>query len=105
VTLEPSSVAMLHEVARVLNEERADILRLAIIAYADVRGSAQYNRELAQRRARSVRDWLVEHGVAPARLDTEGRGAVELVEPGEQETAHQQNRRVIFRVLQTKGQP
>jgi hypothetical protein len=40
---EPSGIAMLHEVARLLNGERSDIARLQIAAY--------YNRALALRRA------------------------------------------------------
>jgi outer membrane protein OmpA-like peptidoglycan-associated protein len=105
VTLEPSSVAMLHEVARVLTEERADIELLAITAYADARGAEDYNRQLAQRRAQWVRQWLVEHGVDAARLVTQPRGAVDFVEPGQDEQAHQQNRRVVFRVLRTQERP
>jgi outer membrane protein OmpA-like peptidoglycan-associated protein len=104
VELEPSSVAMLHEVARVLTQERKDILLLAVIAYSDARGSARYNLELSARRARHVRDWLVAHGVAEQRLTLDARGPVDLVEQGEQ-ADHQQNRRVVFRVLRTELQP
>jgi OOP family OmpA-OmpF porin len=104
VELEPSSVAMLHEVARMLNRERKDIELLAVVAYADNRGSADYNLELSERRALHVRDWLVAHGVAAQRLTTEARGANDPVEVGD-EADHQQNRRVIFRVLRAESRP
>jgi outer membrane protein OmpA-like peptidoglycan-associated protein len=99
VELEPSSVAMLHEVARLLTHERSDLARLQIVAYADARGGAEYNRRLAERRAERVLEWLVTHGVARERLETSALGAVDLVEPGESANEHQQNRRVIFREL------
>lgn len=104
VELEPSSVAMLHEVARVLERERKDITLLAVIAYADIRGPDRYNLELSQRRARHVRDWLVAHGIAAERLTIEARGATDPVEVGAA-ADQQQNRRVIFRVLRTEPQP
>jgi outer membrane protein OmpA-like peptidoglycan-associated protein len=104
VELEPSSVAMLHEVARTLNQERKDIQLLAVIAYSDARGPEQYNLELSERRARHVRDWLVAHGVAAERLRVEARGSTDPVEQGEA-ADHQQNRRVVFRVLRVEPRP
>jgi outer membrane protein OmpA-like peptidoglycan-associated protein len=96
--LEPVGVAMLHEVARSL-AERTDLELIEIRAYADARGSAEYNRDLAARRGKRVYDWLVEHGVDPARLSVAAVGASEFVETEDRESAHEQNRRVVFRVL------
>ncbi len=98
--LEPVGVAMLHEVAREL-AARPDIALLSIQGYADRRGSAEYNRALSQKRAERVLAWLVEHGVAPERLQVEAEGATHFVEPGAAEPDHEQNRRVVFRVLKT----
>lgn len=96
--LEPISVAMLHEVSRLLTQ-RTDLELVAIEAYADSRGSESYNLELAQRRAQRVYTWLVTHGIEPARLTIAAQGAKDFVEEGPDEEAHEQNRRVIFRVL------
>lgn len=96
--LEPVGVAMLHEVARSLGE-RTDLELIEIRAYSDARGSAEYNRELAARRGQRVYDWLIGHDVDPARLMVAPVGASEFVETGAVETAHEQNRRVVFRVL------
>lgn len=101
VELEPSGLAMLHQVARLLNSERRDIERLQIAAYADARGSDAYNRVLARKRAEHVLEWLVAHGVARERLEASGEGAVDFVESGTSEAEQQQNRRVVFRVLRT----
>jgi outer membrane protein OmpA-like peptidoglycan-associated protein len=102
VELEPSGLAMLHQVARLLNSERKDIRRLQILAYADARGSEEYNRKLASRRAEHVLEWLVAHGVARERLEASGQGAVDFVEQGSSEPEQQQNRRVVFRILRAE---
>jgi len=98
--LEPLGIAMLYEVASTLGT-RPDIRLLQIQGYTDDRGSPGYNHDLSQRRAERVRCWLVEHGVAAERLTTEPRGASDLLEHSHEESAHTQNRRVIFRVLET----
>jgi outer membrane protein OmpA-like peptidoglycan-associated protein len=100
--LQPSGVAMLHEVARVLKEERSDVELLEIAAYADARGDADQNRALSRRRAERVRSWLSAHGVAPERLQLSPQGAVDFVEAGDDPPAHQQNRRVVFRILRVR---
>ncbi len=96
--LEPVGVAMLHEVLRSL-KERTDLALVEIRAHSDARGSADYNNALAQRRGERVYGWLVEHGIDPARLTIATVGAGEFVERGSDEAAHEQNRRVVFRVL------
>lgn len=102
--LEPVGIAMLHEVARELNK-RPDLELIEIRAYSDARGSAEYNRALAERRGQRVRDWLIEHGVAADRLSIAPLGAAEPVEAGDGEAAYEQNRRVVFRVVRKAEAP
>lgn len=97
--LEAQGVAMLHEVAQELHK-RPGLKRVEIRGYADARGSQEYNLELSKRRATVVLEWLVAHGIARDRLSLAAHGARELVEQGTQEQAHEQNRRVVFRVLE-----
>lgn len=97
--LEPIGVAMLHEVVNVL-EHRKDIRKLAIQGYADARGNLEHNKALSEARAERVRAWLIEHGIAEERLVVVGAGESELLETDGSEPAHQQNRRVVFRVLE-----
>jgi outer membrane protein OmpA-like peptidoglycan-associated protein len=97
--LEPIGVAMLHEVVNVL-ESRKDIRKLAIQGYADTRGSVEHNRQLSTARAERVRSWLIEHGIAEERLVVVGAGESQPLEHEGTEPAHQQNRRVVFRVLE-----
>jgi peptidoglycan-associated lipoprotein len=97
--LEPIGVAMLHEVAHTLRE-RSDIRLLEIEGYTDRRGDPAHNRALSAARAERVRAWLVAHGIAPERLRVAAHGADGAVEVGSDESAYQQNRRVVFRVLE-----
>jgi outer membrane protein OmpA-like peptidoglycan-associated protein len=97
--LEAQGVAMLHEVAREL-QKRPQLKKLEIRGYADARGNAVYNLALSQRRAHAVLEWLVAHGVERERLALAAHGAADFVEQGEDEPAHEQNRRVVFRVIE-----
>lgn len=99
--LEPIGVAMLHEVSREL-ARRSDIELVEIQGYADSRGRTEYNDALSARRAQRVLEWLVEHGVDRARLQAAARGASGFVEAGENEQNHEQNRRVVFRVVRMR---
>ena len=55
---------------------------------ADDQGTSAYNYKLSTARATRVRDWLVEHGIDPARLQAIGSGE-----------ASAEERQVRFRVL------
>ena len=53
----------------------------------DERGTREYNLALGARRANSVRDFLVSHGVNPARINTISYGKERPIDPGESEEA------------------
>jgi outer membrane protein OmpA-like peptidoglycan-associated protein len=99
--LQPVGTAMLHEVAREL-QKRPELELIEIQGYADRRGGSAYNRELSNRRAQRVFDWLVENEVDPVRLRIAAEGATGFVEPGRNEGEHEQNRRVVFRVIRVR---
>jgi OmpA-OmpF porin, OOP family len=63
-----------------------------------VRGDAQYNQKLSERRAGSVRDWLVAHGVPGSRIAATGAGESRPIRSGTTEEDHQVNRRVEIRI-------
>ena len=56
--------------------------------------SISSNLGLSERRAAAVRDYLVEHGVARAQLDTRGAGEADPVASNATEDGRSQNRRV-----------
>ncbi|MPS27882.1 MAG: OmpA family protein [Alcaligenaceae bacterium] len=63
-----------------------------VAGHTDGVGSADYNMRLSQRRAASVKTYLVGHGVDASRLRTVGKGQTELLNPVDPRAA--ENRRV-----------
>ena len=71
-TLRPESQTALNELVKLLNENPNVTIELS--AHTDYKGSAEYNERLSQRRAESVVNYLVEHGIAADRLTPKGYG-------------------------------
>jgi len=65
-----------------------------IEGHTDNIGSADYNYRLSQRRAESVRSYLVNQGIGPARISASGLGQDRPVVANDSESGRQQNRRV-----------
>lgn len=68
--------------------------RINIVGHTDNTGSAAINDPLSVARAQSVRDYLVDRGVSPARVETAGRGEREPVADNSTEAGRARNRRV-----------
>lgn len=82
---------------------RASNRRFAVSAYTDGIGSAQYNRELSEKRAEAVRAYLVAHGVPRDGIAVSVRGDAEPVQSCAREKKKQArrdceapNRRVVI---------
>ncbi len=69
------------------------VSRIRIVGHTCDIGSDLYNQGLSERRASSVRDWFVAHGVDAGELDVSGKGETEPKFPNEGET-RAKNRRV-----------
>lgn len=69
-------------------------MRVRIVGHTDSTGSDAINNPLSIERAQSVRDYLAGRGVAPARVETDGRGSHEPVADNASEAGRAQNRRV-----------
>ena len=69
---------------------------LTIEGHCDERGTREYNLALGERRANSVRDYLVALGINPARLSTVSYGEERPAVLGSNESAWAQNRRGVF---------
>lgn len=65
----------------------------------DERGSAEYNMSLGERRAQSVRTYLMNLGVDASRIQTKSFGNEKPKDPGHDEKAWAINRRVEFVVM------
>jgi len=69
--------------------------RVDIEGHTDAKGSAAYNQKLSERRAESVKRWLVEReGIAADRLTIRGAGASRPVADNTTDAGRQKNRRV-----------
>jgi outer membrane protein OmpA-like peptidoglycan-associated protein len=73
---------------------------LLVEGHTDDRGSAAYGLDLSRRRAASVADWLVDHGVERARITTRGLGERNPAVPNTSEANRAQNRRVVITVIE-----
>ena len=69
-----------------------------IEGHCDERGSTEYNLALGERRAQSVKNYLVQLGVDPARLPTMSWGEEKPATSGSSESALAQNRRAEFQI-------
>jgi len=67
---------------------------VAIEGYTDSVGSEDYNQALSQRRADSVRSYLVRQGIGSGRLTASGMGMNDPVAGNDSASGRQQNRRV-----------
>lgn len=65
--------------------------------YADARGSKEHNKKLSLARANAVRQYLVGHGVASARITTAGHGTANPVKGGTGDESYWLSRRVTIK--------
>ena len=80
--------------------EQGELPLVALKGHTDSSGDASYNLTLSLRRARSVKDYLVnEWGLPESRIFAEGDGASSPVATNETAEGRRQNRRVEFRVV------
>ena len=83
-------------------------VQFELSAHTDSRASRSYNLVLSDARARSAMDYLVRHGVDPARITATGMGEEQLLNHcGDgvecSEELHQQNRRTELRITGIVG--
>jgi len=99
-TLRSESYPVLRQIGEML-QERPE-LRLLIEGHTDNVGSRQYNQGLSERRAASVRAYLIErYAIDSDRLQSVGRGETMPADTNETDEGRQQNRRVELVRLQT----
>lgn len=87
-----SSGRTMESLVKALSNDQLRDRNFTIVGHTDGVGSAGYNQALSERRAASVKRWLVENGVDSARLRTQGRGKSQLINA--RDPAAAENRRV-----------
>lgn len=102
-----SSLALLKEFSRIMNDPGATELNILVVGHTDDRPIAKVNTRsqhptnwhLSTNRANAVVMALTKNGINESRLGAAGYGANQPLEPNSNSTARQKNRRVEIFVL------
>jgi outer membrane protein OmpA-like peptidoglycan-associated protein len=89
----PSAQRKLNDVADTLTKQDPDS-KMVVEGHADSQGAAEYNQELSQRRAESVRGYLVSHGISSDRVTAQGFGFTRPIADNASAEGRADNRRV-----------
>jgi outer membrane protein OmpA-like peptidoglycan-associated protein len=91
-TLRPIAREKLAKVAGIVSGHPG--LRLEVEGHTDSVGGDDYNQQLSEQRGGSVRDYLVQAGMAPGSVTSRGFGKTQPVASNDSAQGRQQNRRV-----------
>jgi OOP family OmpA-OmpF porin len=92
--LTTTSRPVLDDVAASL--QKHPLLKVEIQGHTDSTGPADYNLKLSDRRAASVRDYLIEKGVSAERLTSKGYGLTQPIDTNKTAAGRAHNRRVVM---------
>jgi outer membrane protein OmpA-like peptidoglycan-associated protein len=101
--LKPGGGRKIDQLAQFLTEHPGR--RVQVDGFTDSVGSDAYNEELSQRRADSVKEALLEHGIDPSRIGSEGYGKAYPVATNSESGGRQLNRRVEVVIGDDNGRP
>ncbi|MCH8499839.1 MAG: OmpA family protein [Marinobacter sp.] len=96
-SIRPSFNGILESVALVLKEYDKTIIQ--IDGHTDSTGSESYNQMLSERRASSVRDFLMNQGIEPRRTRATGYGPRYPIASNDTAAGREQNRRVELKLV------
>lgn len=97
--IQERSFGLLEQVAGVL-QNAAYVRHVRVEGHTDDRGKPEYNLELSKRRAASVMQYLIDHGISADRLDSDGFGLTKPIADNKTEAGRGHNRRVEFVVTE-----
>ena len=89
----PGAQVKLNDVANALTKQDAES-KITIEGHTDSQGEASYNQDLSQRRAQSVRDYLVSRGISADRVTAQGFGLTRPIADNASAEGRANNRRV-----------
>jgi outer membrane protein OmpA-like peptidoglycan-associated protein len=98
--LRPEDRELLSRIAGILLT--SEDYTISVNGHTDDVGTEEYNQKLSERRARAVRDYLVEAGLPPEIFTVEGHGKRLPLVQGTSEEARARNRRVELGVVNTR---
>ncbi len=97
------SYRVLRQVARALKDAPGVVVRIE--GHTDNVGSNDHNLKLSQRRADSVKEFLVRQGVLRSRMAAAGFGPTRPIAPNTNRAGRAANRRVEFRLVEPPAPP
>ena len=96
--LTPDSSASLDKVVNAMNEYPD--LQIEVQAHSDSMGAEAYNQSLSEKRASSVRDYLIGAGIAANRIEAKGYGESKPIADNSTSEGRAKNRRVELKVIE-----
>lgn len=98
--LMPRSFVELKKLLKIMQSNPG--LSIEICGHTDNTGGYEYNRELSEKRAQSVSEYLIQNGVPPNRTQFRGCGSAQPIATNATPSGRQMNRRVEFVVLENE---
>lgn len=95
--IRPTSFPLLERLAKLILSQPTYV-HIEVQGHTDERGPAWFNQKLSEDRAKSVLEFLVQHGLSRSMLSSRGFGATEPLVDKKSERAWFMNRRVEFAI-------
>lgn len=92
--LNDEAKSALNELSKLLKEKQD--IKLKIVGHTSIEGDPKYNLELSKNRAKAAFDFLIASGIDSSRIEFEGKGGEEPIDPNNYEI----NRRTEFIILE-----
>lgn len=96
-TIRPESATVLNNIVNVLNKYKNS--KFSVEGYTDASGNKDKNQRLSEDRAYSVKAYLVDKGINPARLSAKGFGPEKPIASNKTKKGRELNRRVEINLV------
>lgn len=100
--LKPASFTELDRLVKFMQRHKNLVIEIG--GHTDNVGSAAHNKELSSQRAKSVKNYLIEHGISSKSIEAKGYGESKPIASNNNSEGKSKNRRVEFRVIDKKAQ-
>ncbi len=92
--LQPASTPELNRAVTMM--QNVPTIKVEIAGYSDSLGSLPHNIDLSLRRAKAVREYLIQHGISGDRIVAQGHGPASPIATNSTDEGRAENRRVEF---------
>ncbi len=99
--IRPRSHHLLNDVVKALDQNKA--FHVKVEGHTDSTGAEKHNQTLSESRAKAVIAYLVAHGVAAERLESQGYASANPIASNANVSGREQNRRVEFLITNREG--